>query len=400
MKDQKRNFLLYALSTVLMSVGSMFTAGTVLQQFLLSCGIGEAEVVRYNAAVQIVQCVMLGVCLVIGDNLSHSREWLTATKAVFALFIGVLLVVNCAGILPSAAFAVVMAAGITVNLAWGIRTVLEYKLPLMIMEKEGYSRFLAVTGFAGGLATLALTLGMSFLVNVMSYRDMMTVMLVTALVAIAASCATNHAVRVDPVTEAAGVREKVSLRAALNIFYPLMPFDLLRGLAAGVFGALLVLGTRFGILDSVTSVYYSAVYYAAMFVGAFLIYLTARVRASWVALVSCAAGALLLPVMFTVRDPYLFLALAFLAELSVYVEGVAVPIIVSLLIPTRDLGTYTARRMLVFTGATALSSFLVSLIIDGEAAVWLLPAAAGAQLAFGLGYFFFSRRLPRTENPV
>jgi hypothetical protein len=86
-----------------------------------------------------------------------------------------------------------------------------------------------------------------------------------------------------------------------------------------------------------------------------------------------------------------FLTAFFIAYLFRMIVDTAIPVVVTEIIPQHQIGAYTSIRMLVFTGAQAVATIIITPLISVIGYTGLLAFAGTMQLVCGVGYWWVAR---------
>ena len=154
----------------------------------------------------------------------------------------------------------------------------------------------------------------------------------------------------------------------------------------------MIFASKYGHLTVGQSTHYVTMTKVACLLGGVFVLFSVKKNMGSVIVISCLIGAVLMPIILLLDNLIAIIALGLIFETTVIIEGQAVPIIISQTIKVDDLGKYTAKRMLILTGATAISSMVVGLVIDSSYSFIIVIGAAVLHFAFGLGYFLVKNR--------
>ena len=379
----------------------------MLQMFLLSCGYSEQNVSLYTGVGTTIQTIILFASLFIADNLKSIKGIISISRLTPVLTVIVLILVRRVDMSDSLKLGLLLASGVLSSAILGIANILVYKFPLMVLGTDGYGRYLSFAGTVSSILNLAL----SVLVSVFSDRVSMDLIIdiacIVSLISAVFAAIGNQAIRLNKEQNGADTdasssassseSQKISVWETIRHFwYDLLPADVLRGLAAGISGLLLMFASRYSLLNESGSAWYVLITRISSLVGyAFLLWFNRRRHSDGVViLLCCLVTGLMMPLMLLMKVQPLFLVMGFILETFSIIISICVPVAVSKRVPAAHMGVYTAKRQVAMTGGTALSSLIVSAFISGDSA-WVLLIIAGIfQILFGIGYFVAIRKRP------
>ena len=90
----------------------------------------------------------------------------------------------------------------------------------------------------------------------------------------------------------------------------------------------------------------------------------------------------------------------FFINFFITIIGTAIPLTVTEVVPSEQIGAFTSIRMMVFTAGNAVSSLLIVPIVRLVGYVGLLVFASAMQLICGLAYFWVGLRVHRNKKEV
>ena len=178
MKDRKNEIKFY-MNGAFFSVAGIVIGGTILQSFMLECGLREQQVSFYMSVVQLVQVLVMLLCSGIVDRLKHViRANALLQLAHLPLFLFMILLCVVRGWKPEGIYLWLMIVGLLVNIAIGLYNVVSYKLPYHVMDMGRYGHVAAVSGVILGTCGMVMSALFSFALDKGSYFTVMKIALI------------------------------------------------------------------------------------------------------------------------------------------------------------------------------------------------------------------------------
>lgn len=377
------------LANIFYPIATLFILGSSLQSFLLSVGFTEKQVANYLMLIQIVQCVALFLGYFFIDRIRNIKIMYIASKATIFILLAVMLFLNN-GIVKFNAFPIFVICGMFVNLFIGFINIISYVFPVLVVKSQGYGKFVSLSSIIANLSIFAITFLISLSTGRLSNQLVMNVAITISMVALLFSILFTYTIKVDDQRDLTA--KKGFSQFFKNFWNPLLFCDVLRGFATGVVGSVMIFASQYGHITVGESAHYVTMTKIASLLGGAIVLLLVKKNMGKVIIINCLIGAVFMPIILLQDNLIAIILLGLIFETTVIVVGQAVPIIISQTIEVEDLGKYTAKRMLIFTGATALSSMVVSLVIDKPYSFVIVICAAVLHFAFGLGYFIVKSR--------
>lgn len=392
MKRPQKNHLLFYIYSAFYNCAFLLISGSVLQSFMLECGISEAKVSFYVSFVQILQTVIMFI----------SSKWVENLKNIFVCVAGcillqiplftVMLYISVTNSLASdTAFIMIMAASLLLSVAQGIKNVLAYKLPHHIIDMKDYGKIMGQSGVIIGILGVGFTGILTLVTKKFEYFTVMAVFSGLGMVFyIISAVVTLSYERHEP--ELIGdSKEKINI-FKYRPFYTLLLPNLLRGFSAGVFGLSAVIGFSQKVLDNVGAALIVTLAQIATIAGCEVYSLFfSRNRNGAVTLVSAVAFAVIMPFSFVGNSQTLFIIIYTVGYIFYNFVNYAIPVIVARNIDYRCLGQYTAWRMGLNSLGTALGSAAVPLLLKYTGGVGTMLVCGLTILPCGICYYLFEK---------
>ena len=377
------------ISNIFYTIATLFILGSSLQSFLLSVGFSEKQVANYLMFTQIVQSIALFLGYFIIDRIKNIKAMYIASKATIFILLAVMLFLNN-GAFEFNAFPIFVICGMFVNLFIGFVNIMSYIFPVLVVKSDGYGKFVSLSSIIANVSIIAITFLISLSEGVISGQIVMNIAISVSMLALLFSLIFIQVIKVDDQRDMSA--KKGFSQFFKNFWNPLLFCDVLRGLAMGVVGSVMIFASKYGHLTVGQSTHYVTMSKVACLLGGAFVLVCVKKNMGNVIMASCLIGAVLMPIILMLDNLIAIIALGLIFETTVIIEGQAVPIIISQTVKVDDLGKYTAKRMLILTGSTAISSMIVGLVIDKAYSFAFVIVAAILHFAFGFGYFLVKNR--------
>ena len=294
---------------------------------------------------------------------------------------------------PDVIYFAVFASGTLAALFYGLHGVLSYKLPYKIMDIKEYGRILGLSGVFLGLFSTLFSFIMSYFTGSKSYDffKVMTVFFGVGVLMFILNTAVSLSYKELP--DATGINEKSE---KINIFgykpfYILLAPNLLRGFHTGVWGVIMVIGNRCGIVDGEKGAFLTVLLQGSLMVGCFIYSrIASKAEDGKLIFFSSILTAVLAPFMLTGKNPILFFVFYLIVSLFKNFIDYGVPTAVTKIVDYRCIGQYSAWRMVLHTLGTALGGIAVPYMLDFFGAFMTLVVAGLFQIVSGAVYFWYT----------
>jgi hypothetical protein len=148
-------------------------------------------------------------------------------------------------------------------------------------------------------------------------------------------------------------------------FYQLLMPNLFRGISNGIFLMMVTIGYFEGILDGAGTGVMVTIAQIATIIGCFLYSLLAgRVSEGKIILVSGALFALVLPFAFVTSTQKYFFVIYLISYFLYNIVNYAIPVLIARKIDYQCMGQYSAWRMVIHMGGTAIGNAIVPVMLN------------------------------------
>ena len=386
----RENNFKYYLAEALFTIALIFTQGSVMNTLLVHIGLSESEVSFYATLSSVVQFTVMGIFSVFADKVVRVVKYvgiLTALTSVFHLFItGIILF--AAGDIKLTVM-LVMINAVYLNIIFGIRGVISFKVCYYVLDLKDVSRVMGVTGAVANIAAILISTLFSVLSAVFPYREVIISALIISAVLSVLSGITTGSFKI--LASAPKASSKTSLIGVLKhkATYLLLIPNFIRGIASGIFAlsALIMLST---VTDSTSlSSLLHTVYVVSATLSCFAFaFLTRKVGCPTIMLVG---SVIFFPsvVFMTLFSEIGFLVFYFLATAGIVLVDYAIPAYVVEIVPSDIMARYSSVRMFLFNLGVSVGSALVGVFLSNGESLLLLILAAAALLITCISYFVF-----------
>jgi Na+/melibiose symporter-like transporter len=388
------NIKKHILYTTLYNVGFMFCSGAIIQTFLLQAGFTAQEVYAFNSLIQIAQVIMMIAMTFLSGRIKNVK----LVTALSYLSLSVLTLTFLLGAINPDLFgkayviAVFVIAGIS-YMGVGLYTILSYCLPYYIIDMKEYGKMTGLGVLLSGASSLALSFVYTFAVSKFDYMKSMICFFILSLICFILTtfiCLSLKEIEKNGEKSETKKEDLIAVFKNKDTYILLFP-NFARGLATGIMGVITVIAFSNEIVTEQTSSYINIVMQIAMFAGnALYIALYKKIPPKALLLVSTIGVFAFLP--FCIHGGLIwFLTAFFIAYLFRMIVDTAIPVVITEIIPQHQIGAYTSIRMLVFTGAQAVATIIITPLISVIGYTGLLAFAGTMQLVCGVGYWWVAR---------
>ena len=359
MKNEKK----YLIFNCLVTTAQLLYTGAVVQNFLLYIGLSAGQVSVYTSVLQIAQVgAMFPLCF-FGDKVKRVRTLIASILYFLPIvFLSFLFIASPILKTVQAKYVIALIVGAIVYLAYGVYNVFCYKLPYYIIDMQKYGKLASIGGMISGALGIFITFLMNTLVEHFDYLAVTCSFFVLGAVLYIVSATFCFRFKLHKPHFANESQQEVSFKELfkLPVFYKLVPAHILRGIGNGIITLVVVIGTDVGILDTKTAVTAAFLYSVATVVGYFVYTFTEdKLGANGLLFLSGALTAVSAPFCVCFGNLYLFFVFYAINNICNIVYGMAVPVIVTKIVPFEMMGKYTSARMLLFTFGSALPGFFM-----------------------------------------
>lgn len=401
-RDVLNNKIYFLIAASLRSAALLCATGSLMQTFLGVLGFSASEIYIHSTVLQAanVLTILLGARFADKGNLIKRAAFTVVFMAVPFFAYLPLCIARSTGPM---AFVLLIGVSIVQAIFTALHTVCEYKLPYFIYRMEDYGGITALSGIL--IAGVSFAVGA--LMTALSTRfDYVVLMLfgfcisgVFTLIAALLQAKYRSLIDMDAVQEDGAGHEKKKPVPLFDVFrHPafaqLCVAHLLRGFAGGVVNVLAVVALGVGFNATVTSAMVS-VSSVAMLAACTLYGLSARHIHPRYVIFTGSVMMLVLPLLFFVENPVLFLALYAVIFFGRTLVDYAVPTAMVYVVPVEIAGPYNAWRMVLNNGGMLLSTAVAGAIHNDFALIWIAFACSLVS-----GAFYLWARVMRNKNRV
>lgn len=395
------NIKKYCIYTTLYNVGFTFCTGAIMQTFLIQAGFSEQQVYLLNSLMQIMQVAMMLVLTFLSGKIKRVKMVTSISCLSLSLLSGVFLIgaINPELIKHGYIIAVFIVAGVS-YVGVGLYTILAYCLPYCTIDMKDYGKMTGIsTAIAGGVSFLA-SLVYSLLLSKFSYMKTTASFFVIAIVCFILTsivCASMRAKSVETSNEDVGKSDVMAVFKNKNTYILLIP-NFVRGLAVGVFNVIATIAISTSILNETTSSYVSVILQVATFsANVFFAFAYKRFSTKNLLLLATVGVCVSFPFSLEMGMAGFFCCFA-IASFFRFVTDTAIPVIITEIIPKEQIGPYTSIRMLIFTGAQAVATLLITPLQGAIGYTGVLIFATVMLFICGATYYAVAKRVKQTDR--
>ena len=388
------NIKKYCIYTTLYNVGFTFCTGAIMQTFLLQAGFLADQVYVLNSLMQIMQVAMMLVLTFLSGKIKRVKLVTSISCLSLSLLTAVFLVgaINPELIKQGYVIAVFIAAGVS-YVGVGLYTILSYCLPYYTIDMEDYGKMTGISvAIAGGVSFLV-SLVYSILLSKFSYMKTTATFFVIAIICFIFTgivCASMRARAVEMNREDKEASDVMAVFKNKNTYVLLIP-NFARGLSIGIFNVIATIAISTSILNETTSSYVNLILQIATFIGNMFFAFAYKKRSTKNLLLLATLGVCIsFPFLLELGVVGFFCCFA-VASFFRFVMDTAIPVIITEIIPREQIGPYTSIRMLIFTGAQAVATLLITPLKNAIGYTGVLIFASVMLFICGVTYYAVAR---------
>ena len=394
------NIKKYCIYTTLYNLGFTFCTGAIMQTFLIQAGFLAEQVYVLNSLMQIMQVAMMLILTFLSGKIKRVK----AVTSISCLSLSILTCVFLMGainpelIKHGYVIAVFIVAGIS-YVGVGLYTILSYCLPYYTIDMNDYGRMTGIsTAIAGGVSFLA-SLTYSLLLSKFSYMKTTAAFFIIAIVCFILTGIVCASMRVKSVETDEENREKndvISVFKNKNTYILLIP-NFVRGLSVGIFNVIATIAISTSILNETTSSYINVILQIATFAGnLFFAFAYKKLSTKNLLLIATLGVCISFPLSLEFGIVGFFFCFT-IASFFRIVTDTAIPVIITEIIPKEQIGPYTSIRMLIFTGAQAVATLLITPLKSAIGYTGVLIFAAVMLFICGITYYAVAKSVKQSE---
>ena len=393
------NIKKYCIYTTLYNVGFTFCTGAIMQTFLLQVGFSADRVYVLNSLMQIMQVAMMLVLTFLSGKIKRVKLVTSISCLSLSLLTAVFLVgaINPELIKQGYVIAVFIVAGVS-YVGVGLYTILSYCLPYYTIDMQDYGKMTGISvAIAGGVSFLV-SLVYSILLSKFSYMKTTATFFVIAIICFILTgivCASMRARAVEMNREDKEASDVMAVFKNKNTYVLLIP-NFTRGLSIGIFNVIATIAISTSILNETTSSYVNLILQIATFTGNVVFAFAYKKRSTKNLLLIATLGACVsFPFALELGVIGFFCCFA-VASFFRFVMDTAIPVIITEIIPKEQIGPYTSIRMLIFTGAQAVATLLITPLKNAIGYTGVLIFAAVMLFICGVTYYAVARSVKQS----
>ena len=393
------NIKKYCIFTTIYNVGFTFCTGAIMQTFLLQAGFSSSQVYVLNSLMQIMQVAMMLVLTFLSGKIKRVKLVTSISYLSLILLAGVFLVgaINPELIKSGYVIAVFITAGVS-YVGVGLYTILSYCLPYYIIDMKDYGKMVGISTAIAGGASFLVSLVYSILLSKFSYMKTTAVFFVVSIVCFvlaSAVCASMRVKTAERGGEASGKNDFIAVFKNKYTYVLLIP-NFTRGLSVGIFNVIATIAISTSILNETTSSYLNVILQIATFAGnVFFAFAYKKLSAKNVLLFATLGVCISFPFSLELGVVGFFCCFA-AASFFRLVTDTAIPVIITEIIPEEQIGSYTSIRMLIFTGAQAVATLLITPLKNAIGYGGVLIFATVMLFICGVTYYAVARSVKRS----
>lgn len=394
------NIKKYCIHTIIYNVGFTFCTGAIMQTFLIQAGFLAEQVYILNSLMQIMQVAMMLVLTFLSGKINRVKAVTSISSLSLSLLAGVFLMgaINPELIKHGYVIAVFIVAGIS-YVGVGLYTILSYCLPYYTIDMNDYGRMTGISvAIAGGVSFFA-SLIYSLLLSKFSYMKTTSAFFVIAIVCLILSsivCASMRVKNAEMYKEEQKKNDFISVFKNKNTYILLIP-NFVRGLSIGIFNVIATIAISTSILNETTSSYLNVIIQVATFAGnIFFAFAYKKLSTDNVLLFATLGVCVSLPFSLELGTIGFFCCFT-IASFFRFVTDTSIPVIITEIIPNEQIGPYTSIRMLIFTGAQAVASLLITPLKNAISYTGVLIFATVMLFICGVTYYAVAKSVKQSE---
>ncbi len=390
------NIKKYCIYTTIYNIGFTFCTGAIMQTFLLQAGFSEEQVYVLNSLMQVMQVAMMLALTFLSGKIKRVKLATSISCVSLVILTGVFLIgaINPKMIQNGYVIAVFIAAGIS-YVGVGLHNILAYCLPYYTIDMKDYGKMTGIsTAIAGGASFLA-SLAYSLLLSKFSYMKTTAAFFVISIACFILTsivCASMRAKTPEACGEESEKNDVVAVFKNKNTYILLIP-NFVRGLSVGIFNVIATIAISTSILNETTSSYVSVILQIATFAGnLFFAFAYKKLSTKNLLLLATLGVCVSFPFSLEVGAIGFFCCFT-VASFFRFVIDTAIPVVITEIIPKEQIGPYTSIRMLIFTGAQAVATLIITPLKDAVGYTGVLIFATAMLFICGVTYYAVAKSI-------
>ena len=334
-----------------------------MQTFLLQAGFSAEQVYVLNSLMQVMQVAMMLVLTFLSGKIKRVKMVTSISCLSLSLLTAVFLMgaINPELIKQGYVITVFIVAGVS-YVGVGLYTILSYCLPYYTIDMKDYGKMTGISTAIAGGASFLVSLAYSLLLSKFSYMKTTAAFFVIAIVCFIVTsivCASMREKSVEMDKEKSEQNDFMAVFKNKNTYILLIP-NFVRGLSVGVFNVIATIAISVSILNETTSSYVNVILQIATFAGnLFFAFAYKKFSTKNLLLFATIGVCLSFPLSLELGIIGFFCCFT-VASFFRFVIDTAIPVVITEIIPKEQIGSFTSIRMLVFTGAQAVATLLIT----------------------------------------
>lgn len=393
MSSKKLKYYCY---TAFANIILQFSTGAIIQSFLSSKGLDNGQIGIFTLLISVMQVVTLFLSTFFSDRIINIPKTIAKFILPSLIFFSAMVYISTSKSMNvNTIFIISILVTCILNFFYGLRVVLEYKLPYYIIDISEYALLSNTSGIILSILGFAVTGLFLFFSTKFDYSNVITIsFIISAGFAICASLIVFSFGNETNPTPNDGKKET-------NLFYKelfkmrevhvLSVPNFIRGIATGIMGMAAVV-----MLSSVTNdASLSSGLSAASSVGYIIsCFIYTRIYKKFKTLLFTLFGAsvefiALLFILSNGSNVKIFVIFYIIAYIGQVFVDVSIPVYITEIIPYKYMGGFTSIRMLLFTAGTATGNYIAG-VMSASHPKSLMILCGCAQLIAGIWYYIFS----------
>lgn len=388
------NLIKFYLSSTLWVVVNTFTAGTVLQTFLMENGFSEEMT---NIICSSGQVISIAAMLLFSPAADKIKAVIPVTARTYlpAVPLVVLLLIVC--FQGNFGWMLTVLLFLTIGLysvGTGLQSSLSYKLPYMVLDMHHYGRITAICGILTGVTGLLISLVLTWLQGAWGYTNAMTGLFILCLPLLIATFVLILTMR--PIASAPTPAKKDAVSMNYFTFKPfsqLIAANFLRGFGTGILNVIVTVGYYCNVLDTESAAIVVVISNFTTFLGSGLYsVITGRIPEKWILLAAGIGMCISTPIMLIGSSTTMFLIGYAFATTFWTVVNYSVPVATTQIADYNVMGQYSSGRLLLHTAGSGLAGFLCIRMIDLIGGLATMILAGLCFLVCGVSYFVYMKK--------
>lgn len=380
----------------------LFVGSTLWQGLLLHNGMTNAQIGALSSAGSLAQLTAMALNLRLTDRFKNPLLVMTFANLPMIVFFALISLFCFLGD-KAFLFPVLLACVILYYAAYGFHSIFSYKIPYLTIRMENYGRMTAVGGLLSNIFCVSVSMGIPILLEHIDYMSGMRIFYVACTVCALLSTLFNARLKaINPLKsgEPVSLKELFSDPSVLR----LAPANFLRGISMGIIASLTLVASELFTLDSVALSLLVSLTTLGSVLGNLLFSFAGKPRyLSWLCLYS-SLGLLVFGPLAAVFGSWAFFAVMFvLIQIAYALVNGTIPVMLAQFTPYRIIGGCTSLRMMETMAGSALSSWILGLVLDHTSgmlpSLLLLLAAGLTQVYTGIAYHRYYKKA-RADKPA